>query len=271
MTLGCSAALGGCAINQLTPSSATCLPSSLDVIASPPDMQDVSLRRVFHDGDKTVTTETLQADRQHINERLQPVVTQVLSSIHRSPEFITDVPVSEPSLTAMDSSISTENLLSMQNAHPAAAYLRLRITDFGETPRRWKTSYITFEVVTTLAIAGALYVHRVTRAVAGVYLLQESIEELSEGYAGFWALNRLSQPVRIEADLLDGKTGHLLLHIKHTGMATWQWRNVWHMDGAKREQLQNQSLQRAVSSVLNDVNNFYLKRCGIPAMSKYPA
>ena len=254
--------LSGCAINQLKPYSSTCLPSQLHIIELTPSVQDAALERVLHHEEKDVTTETLQADRQRINERLQRTVEQILLTIHRTPEFIQDLPTSDTSLTTMDDALSMEILGAMQIGYPSDVYLRLRVTDFGETPRRWKTTYITFEVVSTLAIAGALYVHKTTKAVAGAYLLEESIEELSEGYAGFWALNRLSRPVRVEADVIDGHDGAILLHTKHTGMASWEWKNVWHMSDMKIELLTEQSLERAVSSALNDVNNFYLKHCG---------
>lgn len=57
-------------------------------------------------------------------------------------------------------------------------------------------------------------------------MVEEGIEEYSEGYAGWWLLNRLSRPVRIEADLIDGKTGAVLWHDSDTGLA---------VDGLMRE------------------------------------
>ncbi len=41
-----------------------------------------------------------------------------------------------------------------------------------------------------------------TKAVAGAYLAQEAVEESAEAYAGFWALDVVSRPVRIEAELV---------------------------------------------------------------------
>ena len=99
-----------------------------------------------------------------------------------------------------------------------------------------------------MAIAGGLYLHKFTRPLAGAYLLEEGIEEFSEGYAGFWALNRLSRPVRIEADLVDAQTGKVLWHNAHTGLAGWHWRNLRHMDEATRDQLLGASINKAVSA-----------------------
>ena len=124
----------------------------------------------------------------------------------------------------------------------------MRVTDYGETPRRWEGAYITFEVTSTLAIAGGLYLHKLTRPVAAAYLLEESIEEFSEGFAGFWTLNRLSRPVRIEADIVDAQSGQVLWHGAHTGFARWHWRNLHHMDDATRDALLSESMNKAVTA-----------------------
>jgi hypothetical protein len=151
--------------------------------------------------------------------------------------------------------IESATLASLQSSHPADAYLRVRVTDYGETPRRWESAYITLEVVTTLAIAAGLYAHKITRPVAVVYLLEESVEEFSEGYAGFWALNRLSRPVRIEADLIDGHTGQVLGRESHTGLASWRWRHLRHMDDTTRDELLSTSMHKAVNALAESVNS----------------
>lgn len=250
-----------CTTVQINPSYAVCLPTSLDVLTLPPDMNDVSLRRVFHDVDKTIAPDELQNDRQRIGEYLQSAVEQTFVGLGRAPITVTHLQAPAVTSSVMDTPLSSEDLSALQTSYPAENYLRLRITDFGETPRRWKNSYIAFEVVTTLAIAGAFYVHRITKPLAGAYLIEESVEEISEGYAGFWALNRLSQPVRIESDLIDGHTGKILLHMHHTGLAHWKWHNVWHMNATIRNDLELLSMQQALSAVMNDVVSFYLKSC----------
>src|SRR5690242_7324527 len=102
--------LSGCAINQLKPSASTCLPSQLYIIGLTPSVQDAALERVLHHEEKEVTTETLQADRQRINERLQQVVEQTLLTVHRTPEFILNLPTSSMSSTKMDDALNTESL-----------------------------------------------------------------------------------------------------------------------------------------------------------------
>ena len=78
------------------------------------------------------------------------------------------------------------------------------ISDYGLTPKSWRDGYITFEITSTLAIAGAIAYtgSAAARAAAGAYLVQEGIEESAESYAGFWALDVVSRPVRIEAQFV---------------------------------------------------------------------
>ena len=86
----------------------------------------------------------------------------------------------------------------------ADALLRFRITDYGLTPKAWRDGYITFEVASTLAIAGVIAYSGSTaaKAAAGGYLAQETVEETTEAYAGFWALDVVTRPVRLEAELV---------------------------------------------------------------------
>lgn len=149
--------------------------------------------------------------------------------------------------------LDAPSLARLQAQHPADAYLRLRVTDYGQTPAKWKGAYVTFEVVTTLAIGGLLYLHKATRPLAGIYLLQEGIEEYSEGYAGWWLFNRLSRPVRVEADLIDGRSGAVLWHGSDTGMAGWTWRHLWHMDDATRTALLQVSTAHALRGLTRDL------------------
>jgi hypothetical protein len=75
------------------------------------------------------------------------------------------------------------------------------------TPKSRRKGYIAFEVTSTLAIARAIAYSgsaaaKATTAAAGTYLAQETAEETAESYAGFWALDVESRPVRIEAALV---------------------------------------------------------------------
>jgi hypothetical protein len=210
------------------------------------------LRRVLHGRHEDVTAAALNVDRQHINQSLEATLRARVPCIAPSATDITSVADAN---AVIGRPIDSASLASLQSAHPADAYLRLRVTDYGETPRRWRAAYVTFEVVTTLAIAGGLFVHKVTRPVAVAYLLEESIEEFAEGYAGFWALNRLSRPVRVEADLLDGQTSQVLGSEAHTGLAPWRWRHLRHMDDTTRDELLATSMHKAVKALAKALNS----------------
>jgi hypothetical protein len=102
------------------------------------------------------------------------------------------------------SPITQDEADRLKAATGADALLRFGITDYGLTPKSWRNGYITFEVTSTLAIAGAIAYAgtAAAKAAGGAYLVQEGVEESAESYAGFWALDVVSRPVRIEAELV---------------------------------------------------------------------
>ncbi len=127
--------------------------------------------------------------------------------------------VDELRIASPDTAISEEMARRLRSASGADALLRFRITDYGVTPRAWRKGVIVFEVVSTLGIAAAAYAYPATRPIAGVYLIEESIEETVEAYAGFWALDEVARPVRIEAELVDLQTGALAWKDSATGLS----------------------------------------------------
>lgn len=221
------------------------------VLEVEPTVRDSSLRRVLHGREQQIRPETLAADRQRINSALAAVLIGGVECA--GPQLKILAAADYPDVSQMGRPLSRLGLEKLHGSYPADEYIRLRITDYGETPKRWEGTYVTFEVVTTLGIAAALYAHKVTRAIAGAYLLEESIEEFGEGYAGFWALNRLSRPVRIETDILDGETGQLLRRDTHVGLARWRWRHLWHMDDSTRDQLLEASMRKALRPLIANV------------------
>ena len=103
-----------------------------------------------------------------------------------------------------EAAISQEEADHIRLITGADALLRFNITDYGLTPKTWRTGYITFEVTSTLALAAIIAYSgsTVAKAAAGAYLVQEAAEETAETYAGFWALDKVCRPVRIEAKLI---------------------------------------------------------------------
>ncbi|MBS0393946.1 MAG: hypothetical protein JSR54_04925, partial [Proteobacteria bacterium] len=162
--------------------------------------------------------------------------------------------------------LTGDTLGHLHAGQPADAFLRVQVSDYGETPRRWRGTYIAFEVVATAAVATALALHRATRAVAGAYLAEETVEELSEGYAGFWALNRLSRPVRIDADLIDARSGEVMWHGARTGLAGWNWGHLFRMSGQVRDSLLATSTHRSLEAVLDGASRHARRelRCATP-------
>jgi hypothetical protein len=105
---------------------------------------------------------------------------------------------------SFDEAMTQDDANRLRKETGADALLRFGITDYGLTPRAWRKGYITFEVTSTLAIAGIIAYSESTaaKAAAGAYLAQETAEETAEAYAGFWALDVVSRPVRVEAMLI---------------------------------------------------------------------
>lgn len=64
---------------------------------------------------------------------------------------------------------------TLRGTSNADALLRFGISDYGLTPKAWRSGVITFEVVSTLGIAAIAYARPATRAIAGAYLAQETI------------------------------------------------------------------------------------------------
>lgn len=252
------ALLVGCATQPIAPAVTILHPASrLQVLQLPPSVTNNSLRRLFHAGAKeNISAQTFTADRQHVAQLVDGALRQALTQAQ-------EAPLTTAAVTSLDDAqgltigqpVSSADLAALQAKYPADAYLRIQVTDYGQTPQSWEGAYVGFEVVTTLAIGAWLYVHTATRVLTAPYLVEESVEEFSEGYAGFWLLNRMSRPVRIDADLVDGKTGKVLWHDAETGLADWHWANVWHMNAPTQDQLLEISTDHAMKDLVNELQS----------------
>ena len=245
---GCASLPAGPIIAAIKP------PDRLQVLELPSSVPPDSLTRLYHSDVKDVPASVIAQDQIDIEQKIDTALKQAFAKASLMQlQSASMVQTQNPAFGHIDKPLSAASLAALQARHPASDYLRIRVTDYGQTPRSWKTAYVTFEVVTTLAIAGALYVNKVSRPLAGVYLVQESVEEFGEGYAGFWLINRMSRPVRIEADLVSGKTGKVLWHESETGMADWHWTNLWHMDDARRDTLLQHSTDHAIDNLVKEL------------------
>ena len=247
--------VAGCATQPAAPAVRFLPPSAhLRVLELPATVEDGSLRRLLHADEKQVPAETLQADRRRLEQLLDAALSQSLAHA--------ELPsLAAASVTSLDAAegmsigqaIDPTTLSALQTQHPADAFLRIQLTDYGETPRSWRTAYISFEVVSTVTIGTLLYTKTATRPLAVAYVAEEGIEEFGEGYSGFWLLNRLSRPVRIQVDWVDGTTGKVLWHDTETGLADWQWKDLWHMDDVARDLLLTTSTDKAVTALVDEL------------------
>lgn len=152
--------------------------------------------------------------------------------------------------------ISQEEADRLRTTTGANALLRFRITDYGYTPRSWRKGYITFEATTTLALAAVIAYSgsTVAKGAAGAYLVQETVEETAEGYAGFWALDVVYRPVRIEAELILLHPVTTVWQTHDTGLSDRRLARLTRKVGlAERDGQLNQATDYAVKDIVSSL------------------
>ena len=200
--------------------------------------------------------------KQEVNQAIETAQTQALadmtSALTAFPDLHVDsAPFTLPPalegfpITNRDQPLAPEILTALRTASGADALLRFGISDYGLTPKAWRTGVITFEVVSTLGIAAVAYAKPATRAIAGAYLLQESIEETIEATTGFWALDEVYRPVRVEAEMLDLKTGRRVWADSETGFSDRRLSRIYTTvnSGERKAQL-SAALHEAITKVV---------------------
>jgi len=153
-----------------------------------------------------------------------------------------------------ETALSQEEADHLRITTGADAVLRYRITDYGLTPHAWRNGYIAFEVTTTLVLAAIIAYSgsTVAKGAAGAYLIQEALEETAEGYAGFWALNEVSRPVRIEAELIRLNPVSTVWKTSDTGLSDVKLSRLTRKVGsAERDGQLEQSTDDAVKDIVS--------------------
>ncbi len=169
--------------------------------------------------------------------------------------------INELQIDNADTVITGEIAEQLHAASDADVLLRFRITDYGVTPKSWRNAVIVFEVTSTLGIAAIAYAYPATRPIAGIYLIEEGIEETVEAYAGFWALDEVSRPVRIEAELIVLNTGTQAWKSSATGLSDVGWtRLVRKVGAAERDAQLNGAIQEAAEKVVADLRKVLPQR-----------
>lgn len=198
------------------------------------------------------------------SQAIEAAQSQALADMTRAFETFTDLRINNLPLmlpTPLDrfpvirreASIAPNMLTSLRAASDADVLLRFGISDYGLTPRAWRSGVITFEVMSTLGIAAIAYAKPATRAIAGVYLAQETIEETIEAYSGFWALNEVYRPVRIEAEMIDLKTGQTVWADSETGFSDRRLSRIFmSVTPDERKAQLSAALHDAITKVVRD-------------------
>jgi hypothetical protein len=231
-----AAAAGGCASMQPTgsyPGAALARPHRIVVVELPMLKDETRLHEQFAPKLPADSAESRQAIDDAVREAEARALVAMRSALAR-----------QPGITVADGeSTSGGNEL-----------LRFRITDYGTTPKAWRSGYIAFEVTSTLAIAAIAYSYPATRAIAGVYLVEEGIEETVEGYAGFWALDEMTRPVRVEAELFSLETGAALWKDGATGFSdVVPGRLVRKVNAVEQDAQRARSIDEAAGKIAADV------------------
>jgi hypothetical protein len=158
----------------------------------------------------------------------------------------------------LDHPLSQIDADAIHEATGADALLRFRITDYGLTPKSWRDGYIAFEVTSTLAIAGAIAYTGSTaaHAAAGGYLAQETVEETTEAYAGFWGLDVVTRPVRLETELIRLHPVQTIWETDETGMSDIKLSRLTRsVPVSERDMQLDQSMNHAVNDISADLQN----------------
>jgi len=202
--------------------------------------------------------------RQAINNAIDHAEVRAFAEIQKAFETQTEIKIddsevvsrviNELQINSADTVITREIAEQLHAASDADVLLRFRITDYGVTPKAWRNAVIIFEVTSTLGIAAIAYAYPATRPIAGIYLIEESIEETIEAYAGFWALDEASRPVRIEAELITLDTGTQAWKSSATGLSdVGLTRLVRKVSAAERDAQLSSAIQEAAEKIVNDL------------------
>lgn len=223
--------------------------SQLVLLELPPTVAPSVLNRLQSLGqDKPLDDAALEKMREDIQAQLDGAIHAALKEHGLTGVSVKVIP--QAAGQTVGKPVSGQALQELQSISPARHYFRVSVSDFGETPRNWQDGYILLEVSSAAVVTTILYNNPSTRALAGIYLAEDVIEDVAKGYSGFWLVNRLSRPVRIEEDLIDGKDGNLLWHDSVMGMAEWHWQNLWHMDESQRKALLDESVKKAAEKLV---------------------
>lgn len=153
-----------------------------------------------------------------------------------------------------DEALPRELMTRFRNATGADAMLRFRITDYGRTPRKamkwiWIGTGAWISGATALALT-----QEKTRPYIGAYLASEVIQEGAEAYLGSSLFGHEYKPVRIEAELIDFRTGAALWKDAKTMTASSKSLETFSKDERRRKEVELAvSVDRAVNALVGSL------------------
>ena len=259
------AGLGACATTdgQLADAHLQ-VPLKIVVMQAPMTIDPGRLQKVLAPGIKRELSASEESLAQGVEHAQKYALMSMESALTNKSGFIVVTPpteekdfVNEIQSRDFGTGISQEEADRLRTTTGADALLRFRITDYGYTPRSWRKGYITFEVTTTLALAAVIAYSgsTVAKGAAGAYLAQETVEETAEGYAGFRALDVVSRPVRIEAELIRLHPVTTVWKTHDTGLSDIKLSHLTRKVGsAERDGQLNQATDYAVRDVASSLS-----------------
>jgi hypothetical protein len=255
--------LCSCATTQgdgSTTQSIGAYPQKAVLVQTPMVMDDAAFNKLFATDLPKDSPESRQAIKNAVDNAEVRAFAEMQKAFETQTEITMDNSevvsrvINELQINNADTVITREIAERLHAASDADVLVRFRVTDFGVTPKSWRNAVIIFEVTTTLGIAALAYAYPATRPIAGIYLVEEGIEETLEAYAGFWALNEVSRPVRIEAELIALNTGTQAWKSSATGLSDLGLtRLVRKVSAAERDAQLNSAIQEAAEKIVADL------------------
>jgi hypothetical protein len=259
------AGLGGCASEIPIDQSPRHVPMKLLVLQSPMHIEPTRLQKVFAPDSKKKLPVSAPPIAQGIKHSQEYAQDKMVKTLRKLPHVKVVTPATEekPFITKFedkqfDTAIPQKAADQIHTTTGADEILRFGITDYGLTPTSWRTGYITFEVVSTLAITALIASAgtSLAKGTAGAYLAQETVEETAESYAGFWALDVVCRPVRIEAKLIQLQPVQTVWESSDTGLSDVSLSRMTRKVGTKERDMQlDQSTDYAVNKVVSDLSD----------------
>jgi hypothetical protein len=235
-------------------------PQKVVLVQTPMAVDDATLRELFTPDlargspeSRHIVENTISTAQAHASADLQSAIESQAGINTIDSEAITRA-VDELRVNDADTVVTREIAEQLRAKSGADAILRFRITDYGVTPKSWRNAVIVFEVTSTIGIAAIAYAKPATRAIAGVYLVTEAIEVTAEAYTGFWALDEVCRPVRIDAELIMLDTGIRTWEGNATGFSYVQLtRLVRKISIAERDIQLGSAIQDAANDIVADL------------------